>query len=108
MGGGIRRGRREPYGYDPVNKINGRKRHLLVDTMGLLIAAVVHRSDAGVATARRCSSLPCVAPSLGPTNRCRCRICRPPLQQALANWAFEIIHRSLPRRWVVGRAPSPG
>jgi hypothetical protein len=29
-----------PHGYDAGKKINGRKRHLLVDTMGLLIAAI--------------------------------------------------------------------
>jgi Transposase DDE domain len=34
-----------PRGYDAGKQINGRKRHLLVDTMGLLIAAVVHRTD---------------------------------------------------------------
>jgi len=34
-----------PRGYDAGKKINGRKRHLLVDTMGLLIAAIVHRTD---------------------------------------------------------------
>jgi hypothetical protein len=32
-----------PRGYDAGKKINGRKRHLLVDTMGLLIAAIVAR-----------------------------------------------------------------
>ena len=35
-----------PHGYDAGKKINGRKRHLLVDTMGLLIAAIVHRRTA--------------------------------------------------------------
>jgi hypothetical protein len=36
-------GGRWPRGYDAGKKINGRKRHLLVDTMGLLIAAIVAR-----------------------------------------------------------------
>lgn len=36
--GGIR-------GYDSGKKILGRKRHILVDTMGLLIAVVVHSAD---------------------------------------------------------------
>jgi len=31
-----------PRGYDAGKKINGRKRHIMVDTMGLLIAVVVH------------------------------------------------------------------
>lgn len=31
-----------PRGYDAGKKINGRKRHIIVDTMGLLITVVVH------------------------------------------------------------------
>jgi transposase len=34
-----------PRGSDAGKKINGRKRHLLVDTIGLVIAAIVHRAD---------------------------------------------------------------
>lgn len=34
-----------PRGYDAGKKINGRKRHLLTDTIGLPIAAVVHPAD---------------------------------------------------------------
>ena len=34
-----------PRGYDAGKKIKGRKRHLLVDKMGLLIAAIAHRAD---------------------------------------------------------------
>jgi putative transposase len=32
-------------GYDAGKKVNGRKRHLLVDTMGLLLIVVVHAAD---------------------------------------------------------------
>lgn len=32
-------------GYDAAKHIKGRKRHLLVDTLGLLLAVVVHRAD---------------------------------------------------------------
>jgi putative transposase len=32
-------------GYDGGKKINGRKRHLIVDTLGLLLAVVVHPAD---------------------------------------------------------------
>jgi len=32
-------------GYDAAKKVNGRKRHLLVDTLGLLLAVVVHAAD---------------------------------------------------------------
>src|SRR5437588_4952125 len=34
-----------PHGYDAGKKVNGRKRHLLVDTLGLLLAVVVHAAD---------------------------------------------------------------
>ena len=34
-----------PRGYDAGKKISGRKRHLLVDKIGLMIAAIVHRAD---------------------------------------------------------------
>jgi len=32
-------------GYDAGKKVNGRKRHLLVDTMGLILTVVVHAAD---------------------------------------------------------------
>jgi putative transposase len=32
-------------GYDPAKRIKGRKRHLLVDTLGLLMVLIVHRAD---------------------------------------------------------------
>jgi transposase len=34
-----------PRGYDAGKKVNGRKRHLLTDTNGLPVAAVVHQAD---------------------------------------------------------------
>jgi transposase len=34
-----------PRGYDGGKQVNGRKRHLLVDTQGLIIRAVVHPAD---------------------------------------------------------------
>jgi putative transposase len=34
-----------PRGYDGAKKVNGRKRHLLVDTQGLILHAVVHPAD---------------------------------------------------------------
>jgi transposase len=34
-----------PRGYDAGKKINGRKRHIVTDTMGLLLAAIVHAAD---------------------------------------------------------------
>ena len=35
----------DPHGYDAGKKIKGKKRHILVDTLGLLLHAVVHRAD---------------------------------------------------------------
>jgi putative transposase len=34
-----------PRGYDAGKKVNGRKRHILVDTLGNLLAVVVHTAD---------------------------------------------------------------
>src|SRR5512133_80270 len=35
----------DPCGYDAGKKIKGKKRHLLVDTEGLLLCAIVHAAD---------------------------------------------------------------
>jgi transposase len=35
----------DPNGYDAGKKINGKKRHILVDTQGLLMQAIVHAAD---------------------------------------------------------------
>ena len=32
-------------GYDAGKKVRGRKRHIVVDTLGLILAVVVHRAD---------------------------------------------------------------
>jgi hypothetical protein len=32
----------DPHGYDVGKKIKGKKRHILVDTLGLLLHAIVH------------------------------------------------------------------
>ena len=41
-----KRGRRiDPSGYDAGKKVNGKKRHVLVDTQGLLMRAIVHAAD---------------------------------------------------------------
>lgn len=34
-----------PHGYDGGKKVNGRKRHSLTDTIGLLVGAIVHPAD---------------------------------------------------------------
>ena len=35
----------DPHGYDAGKKIKGKKRHILVDTLGLLLHAIVHGAD---------------------------------------------------------------
>jgi putative transposase len=35
----------DPHGFDAGKLIKGKKRHILVDTQGLLLAALVHRAD---------------------------------------------------------------
>jgi transposase len=35
----------DPPGYDAGKKITGKKRHILVDTQGLLLHAIIHRAD---------------------------------------------------------------
>lgn len=104
-----------PRGYDAGKKINGRKRHVLTDTNGLLVAAVVHEADIQdrdgaplvLATARDlCPWLRHVFADGGYRGA--------KLNDALAKlgrWTVEIVKRSdtasgfvlLPRRWVVER-----
>ena len=38
-------GKRGPRGYDAGKKVKGRKRHIVVDTLGLLLAVTVHPAD---------------------------------------------------------------
>src|SRR5262252_5708984 len=35
----------DPHGYDAGKKVKGKKRHVLVDTLGLLLHAIVHPAD---------------------------------------------------------------
>ena len=104
-----------PRGYDAGKKINGRKRHILTDTLGLLVAVVVHTADIqdrdgapGVLTSIRVSFpwLRHVFADGGYAGE--------KLETALkgkGDWTLEIIKRSdaakgfelLPRRWVVER-----
>ena len=104
-----------PRGYDAGKKIKGRKRHILTDTLGLLVGAVVHTADI-----QDRDGAPSVLASI--------RASFPWLRHIFADgayageklqtqlhgkgdWTFEIIKRSdtakgfdvLPRRWVVER-----
>ena len=102
-------------GYDAGKKIKGRKRHILTDTLGLIVGALVHAADIQDRDG---------APDLLNAIRARWPWLRhvfadggyagDKLQAALADkgrWTLEIIKRSdtakgfevLPRRWVVER-----
>jgi transposase len=104
-----------PRGYDAGKKVKGRKRHILTDTDGRLVAAQVHPADIQDRDG---------APSLLTSIRTLLPWLRhvfadggyagPKLEEALADngcWDIEIVKRSdtakgfvlLPRRWVVER-----
>ena len=104
-----------PRGYDAGKKVNGRKRHILTDTIGLLLAAIVHPADV-----QDRDGAPPLLNALRSVFPCRRHIFADgaygggKLQAALANlgkWTLEIVKRSdaargfvvLPRRWVVER-----
>lgn len=104
-----------PRGYDAGKKVNGRKRHILTDTDGRLIAAQVHTAD----IQDRDGAPPLLTSIRGLFPWLRHVFADggyagPKLQAALANngdWTIEIVKRSdaakgfvlLPRRWVVER-----
>jgi transposase len=104
-----------PRGYAAEKMIKGRKRHLLTDTIGLLVCAVVHAADiqdrdgAPLLLAAMRSAFPWLRHVFADA-----AYAGEKLKQALArlgNWTIEIIKRSdaakgfqlLPRRWVVER-----
>jgi putative transposase len=104
-----------PTGYDAGKKIKGRKRHILTDTAGLLVTALVHTADiqdrdgAPDVLAQVRSGLPWLRHVFADGGYAGDK-----LRQALAghgDWTIEIIKRSdtakgfvlLPRRWVVER-----
>jgi putative transposase len=102
------------HGYDAGKKINGRKRHLLVDTMGLVLMVVVHtaniqdRDGARLLLAKAKGLFPRLHRIWADGGYAGKLIGW--LQQT-CGWVLEIIKRSdavkgfklLPRRWVVER-----
>ena len=104
-----------PRGYDAGKKVKGRKRHILTDTTGLLVAAAVHPADVQdrdgavplLASIR--SAFPWLRHVFADSGYAGAK-----LQTALASlgkWIVQIVKRSdtaqgfqvLPRRWVVER-----
>jgi transposase len=98
-------------GYDAVKRIKGCKRHIITDTVGLLVVLVVHSAgvqdrDVAPDVLKAIVSLRHVFADGGYTG--------PKLRdalKALGRWTVQIVKRSdtaegfevLPRRWVVER-----
>lgn len=101
-------------GYDAGKKINGRKRHLIVDTMGLLMRVFVHRADlqdregAKLLLARIKDQFPRLQLIWADGGYAGQLV---EFVKTQFNWVLQIVKRSddvagfyiLPRRWVVER-----
>jgi putative transposase len=101
-------------GYDAGKKIKGRKRHLLVDTMGLVMLAVVHsakiqdRDGAKLVFEKAKNLFPCLALIWADGGYAGKLV---GWVRSACGWVLEIVKRSddvkgfklLPRRWVVER-----
>ncbi len=112
---GKRGARIDPPGYDAGKKVKGKKRHLLVDTLGLILAIVVHPADVqdrdgallvlDRQTRRLCPFLETIFADGAYGGE--------KLRRAMADaaWRIEVVKRSaqakgfevIPRRWVVER-----
>ena len=102
-------------GYDAGKKITGRKRHLVVDTMGLLIAVVVHAASVqdyhGAKAVLRKAKQRFPRLKLLWADSAYERDDLPLWAVVACNFVIEIVHRVagavgfvvLPRRWVVER-----
>lgn len=99
-------------GYDGGKKINGRKRHILTDTLGLLLAVIVHRAD--VNDSQRVPHLldrvQGHVPQLQVVFADQGYAATPPgMIWRLYGWAFRLVRRLQPgfvvlaKRWVVER-----
>jgi transposase len=106
----------DPKGYDAGKKISGKKRHILVDTTGLLMHAVVHPADiqdrdGGVLVMTTMNGLFPFVTKLFADGGYQGPKFRKELAEALPQLSVEIVKRSdtasgfkvLPRRWVVER-----
>lgn len=101
-------------GYDAGKKVNGRKRHILVDVMGLLLMVIVHaaniqdRDGARIVLEKSNGKFPrlqLIWADGGYAGKLIDRV------KQICNWTLEIVKRSdnikgfqvLPHRWVVER-----
>ncbi len=106
----------DPPGYDAGKKIKGKKRHILVDTDGLLMQAIVHAADiqdrdGGALVMATLFGIIPFLPNSTPMAAIRDRCFRAGMKKALTQVNVEIVKRSdqaksfvvLPSRWVVER-----
>jgi len=104
----------DPQGYDAGKKVTGRKRHILVDTLGLLLTVVVHPADIQdrdglrdvLSQARR--SFPFIERIFADSGYQGPRAAAAAAQTG--SWTLEIVKRVdahrfvvVPKRWVVER-----
>ena len=104
----------DPQGFDAGKKVTGRKRHILVDTLGLLLSVIVHPADVQdrdgarqvLRTARRLFPfIECIFADAGYQG--------PKMEKVIAGtgcWTLQIVKRRdahhfvvLPKRWIVER-----
>ena len=105
----------DPQGFDAGKKVTGRKRHILVDTLGLLLNVVVHPGDiqdrdgARLVLDRRTRCLfPFIERIFADAGYQGPRAAR--AAASTGRWVFEIVKRNelhkfvvLPKRWIVER-----
>ncbi|HTS55865.1 MAG TPA: IS5 family transposase [Burkholderiales bacterium] len=105
----------DPSGYDAGKKVKGRKRHILVDTLGLLLNVVVHSADiqdrdgARLVLDRRTRRLfPFIERIFADAGYHAAKTARAVARTG--TWKLEIVKRSelhrfvvLPKRWIVER-----
>lgn len=110
----MRAPKRGAHGYDAGKKINGRKRHLIVDVLGLMLAVVVHGADiqdrdgAKLTMAKVKDKFPRLKLIWGDGGYAGQLIA---WMMTFGQWVLEIIKRNtdlttfvvLPRRWIVER-----
>jgi transposase len=104
-------------GYDAGKKIKGKKRHVLVDTLGLMLHAIVHRADiqdrdgGGLVMATLFGRFPFLT-KLFADGGYQGPIFTKAAARAMPDLSVEIVKRSdavsgfavLPKRWVVERS----
>ncbi len=105
----------DPSGYDAGKKVKGRKRHILVDTLGLLLSVAVHAADiqdrdgANLVIDKRTRALfPFIERIFADAGYQAKKTARS--VAATGRWVLQIVKRSdahrfvvMPKRWIVER-----